>query len=345
MTRIEFLPAIILFTATAAAQPAKKPLTQDTYDAWRTISGATLSPDGRWTAYTLSPVVGDGEVIVRATSGDTEYRTPRGWTGRPITRVTVDSPFVAPAPVFSGDSRFVAVLAYAPQADYDASRRRKARPADQPKNSLKFVRLSDGQVTAVERVRAFRLPRESTRWIVYHLEPDSAATPAAAGDSARRGPRRKEFGSVLVIRNLESGAESRVSDVASYAVDDSAKWLAYAVSSRTASEDGVYLRALGSEQATPVMRGEANYKQLAFDRAGVQLAFVSDKDEYGREKARYALYYATTKTPSAVAVTTTLDGMAPSDRGSVSFSRSGSAIVFGVAPTAPDSIPADSLAD
>ena len=40
----------------------KKAITQDTYDEWRTIQGATLSPDGKWTVYTLSPVVGEGDV-------------------------------------------------------------------------------------------------------------------------------------------------------------------------------------------------------------------------------------------------------------------------------------------
>ncbi|HJU73480.1 MAG TPA: prolyl oligopeptidase family serine peptidase [Gemmatimonadaceae bacterium] len=341
MVSVRLIGILVLYAATAAAQPVKKALTQDTYDSWRTISGATLSPDGRWTAYTLSPVVGNGEFVLRATSGNTEYRTPRGWTGRPVVSVTVDSPFVAPPPSFSGDSRFAAVLAYAPQADFDAARRRRARPADQPKNRLILVRLGDGQVTNIARVRAFRLPRESTRWIVYHHEADSGAAP----DTARRGPRRKDPGSVLVVRDLESGNESRIPDVASYVVDDSAKWLAYAVSSRSGSDDGVYLRALGTEQVIPVMRGEANYKQLAFDRAGTQLAFVSDKDEFGREKAKYALYYATTKAPTAAPVAATLEGMAPSERGSVSFSRNGAAIIYGVASPQLDSIPADSLAD
>lgn len=350
MPRFLILPALALLTVTsvaapAAAQTTRKQLTPDTYDSWRTISGATLSPDGRWTAYTLSPVVGDGEVVVRATGAGREYRAPRGWTGRPINSVTVDSPFVAPPPVFSGDSRYVAVLAYAPHADFDAARRRKARPADQPKSKLRIVRLSDGNVSTIERVRGFRLPRESTRWIVYQLEADSEATPAANDSTRGSGAPRREYGTVLVVRDLESGAESRIADVSSYVVDDSAKWVAYTVTSRTPANDGVFLRALGSEQNTPVLTGEANYKQLAFDRAGRQLAFVSDQGEYPKDKARFALYYATVKAPNAVMVPATLDGLAPSDKGSVGFSRTGSAITFGVAPPPMDTIPADALAD
>ncbi|MBL8984058.1 MAG: hypothetical protein JNL26_17865, partial [Gemmatimonadetes bacterium] len=85
---------LLLLPAGLAAQ-GKKVLTQDTYDSWKQIQGSALSADGKWAIYTLTPVVGDGEVVVRSTQGSTEYRAPRGWTGRPVTSVTVDSPFVA----------------------------------------------------------------------------------------------------------------------------------------------------------------------------------------------------------------------------------------------------------
>ena len=42
-----------------------------------------LSNDGKWAAYTLVPLVGDGELVIRSTSGSTEYRVPRGYLGRP----------------------------------------------------------------------------------------------------------------------------------------------------------------------------------------------------------------------------------------------------------------------
>src|SRR5439155_5750354 len=70
-------------TAQAPARPAKRALTQADWDGWRSITGAALSRDGRWAAYTLIPQVGDGELVVRSTSGATEYRVPRGFLGRP----------------------------------------------------------------------------------------------------------------------------------------------------------------------------------------------------------------------------------------------------------------------
>ena len=38
----------------------KKALTQADWDRWRSIQNPTLSNDGKWAAYTLSPQVGDG---------------------------------------------------------------------------------------------------------------------------------------------------------------------------------------------------------------------------------------------------------------------------------------------
>ncbi|MDQ8154964.1 MAG: hypothetical protein P3B98_09915, partial [Gemmatimonadota bacterium] len=71
----------LLWAVSAAplAAQAKRPITQDTYDQWRTIQGAALSPDGKFTMYTLSPVVGDGNVIIRSTGADTEWKFARGY--------------------------------------------------------------------------------------------------------------------------------------------------------------------------------------------------------------------------------------------------------------------------
>src|SRR5437660_1479313 len=71
-----------LLPAAAHAQ-AKKVLTQADWDQWRTINSPALSNDGHWAAYTLIPQVGDGELVIRATTGTTEYRVPRGYLGRP----------------------------------------------------------------------------------------------------------------------------------------------------------------------------------------------------------------------------------------------------------------------
>ncbi|HEX6059115.1 MAG TPA: hypothetical protein VFZ11_08870, partial [Gemmatimonadaceae bacterium] len=101
----------LLAPALADAQArVGRPITQDVYDGWRSIQGTTLSRDGRWVAYSLVPQAGDGELVVRATRGSTEYRASRGFIGRPQLVPNADSSVTYPAAQFSPDDRFVVFL-------------------------------------------------------------------------------------------------------------------------------------------------------------------------------------------------------------------------------------------
>ena len=314
------------FSLTAIAQAPKRVLTPDDWDHWRSIASPAISNDGRWVVYSLVPQVGDGELIVRSTSGATEYRIPRGFVGRPqMVAGARDTTNITPPAQITSDSKFAVALTYAPMSEFERARREKRRPADQPKAALAIVDLASGQVTSVPRVRSFRTARESGTWVAYLVEPtDSNTANRAARDSlARAGApqanaaspggrprpvsdstrgRRPEFGSTLVLRNLGTGAERRINDVTTYALDDSAKWLGYTISSRDSTRNGAYVMSPADGKETALLSGRGAYKQFAFDRSGTQAAFVSDRDDAAKEHPRYTLYYANLKSPSAQAV-------------------------------------------
>lgn len=347
-----------------------KPITQDVYDIWRSIQGATLSNDGRWAVYSVAPAVGDGEMVIRSTASATEYRVPRGYLGRPA--LTVAGPGAPlPAAQFSADSRWAVALAYAPMAEFERARQSRRRPAQTPKASLALVSLADGKVTSVPNVKSFRMPGQAGGWLAYLLEaPDSAAArPAAdsgaaapnvaaaapgaaprpvAADSARPGARRKVTGSTLVLRDLSSGSEVRLADVVDYSFDDRGGWLGYTVSSNDSTRDGAYLRDLKAGREVALLTGPGSYKQLAFDEAGSQVAFMSDRDEHAGKSPRHTLYHA--PLPSGKATAIVAPGALAADEilsssAAVRFVKSGGTLTFGIAPAPLDSIPADSLAD
>jgi len=192
-----------------AQSAQKKPLTQADWDRWRSINNPTLSNDGKWAAYTLQPQVGDGEFVVRATSGTTEYRVPVGYIGRPnnvpgALRPPTPPPTggprgggrfgpAAPASPFSADSRYAFVIAQSNKAEIEALQRtwRAARasggnpPATDTvgTQTLVIVSLADGKTTPIANVRSFRLPKDNGKWIVY--TPDTSHK-ASGGDSASR---------------------------------------------------------------------------------------------------------------------------------------------------------------
>src|SRR5687768_10701909 len=107
--RLRLLPFAFVLVATPVAAQQKKPLSQASYDYWRTIGGSSLSPDGQFVAWTQSPVVGDGEVhLTRAAGGAPHVVIPRGWTGRPQLQPNADSGWSAPPVQWSADSRWLA---------------------------------------------------------------------------------------------------------------------------------------------------------------------------------------------------------------------------------------------
>ncbi|HEY5219307.1 MAG TPA: hypothetical protein VIJ16_05835, partial [Gemmatimonadaceae bacterium] len=156
---------LVVGAATLSAQTPKRALTPADWDHWRSITGTAISQDGKWVAYSLTPQVGDGEFVVRSTTGSAEYRVSRGFIGRPNM-----TPGSAPgrggggggvaAGRISADARYAVTLTYAPMTAFDSARHsgRGGRPGPQPKASLAIVDLSSGHVTTIPDVRGFEMP-------------------------------------------------------------------------------------------------------------------------------------------------------------------------------------------
>ncbi|MGZ5488506.1 MAG: hypothetical protein ACXWF4_08235, partial [Candidatus Aminicenantales bacterium] len=81
LCRILVLVILVLplaFTADGATAAAKKPVSYDAYDGWRSIQGTQISRDGRWLVYALVPQDGDGELVALDLQTNKEYRAARG---------------------------------------------------------------------------------------------------------------------------------------------------------------------------------------------------------------------------------------------------------------------------
>lgn len=351
MRRPSLILALALFGAAPLTAQVRRAITQNDYDRWRVAQAPILAQTGGWAAWTEVPQVGDADLLVRETRGTREVRIPRGFIGRPIVNLTAaaDSPFVAAAPQFTADASMLVAIGYAPMSEFERARKAKPRPLPAPRSSLILVPLIGASAltpTIVPRVRSVRVARDAGRTIAYLMEPDSAA-PRAPGDSTSRRARPREYGSTLVLRNVETSAEEKIADVTTYALSPDGTQLAYTVVSRDPAKCGAFIRTIPSGAMTVLLDGNANYKAITFDRDGRQVAFVSDKDEFSAEKPRYAAYLATVGRGAARRVVA-MDAFAPratlSDR-QIGFTRDGSTLVLGAAPVLPDSIPVDSLAD
>jgi hypothetical protein len=156
----------------------KRPLTYDTYDAWKSIQGTTLSRDGRWLAYAVTAQALDGELIVRNLESGQELRHARGIN-----------------PEFTPDGRFVVFAIVPTKAEEERQREAERRAggrgrgrgeaqANQPRNAAGIMNLATGQVSTVERIGTISLAEESSAWVALHR---GTAAPAAPDGEAEAG--------------------------------------------------------------------------------------------------------------------------------------------------------------
>ena len=337
---------VILFAPAAHPAAAKKPLSYDAYDGWRSIQATQISRDGEWLVYALSPQDGDGELVVRNLKTGKEFRAARGQ-----------------APVLTVDARFVVFTIAPPKADVEKAKKDKKKPEEQPKNNLGIMALPSGEVSTVELVKSFKVPEESGAYVAYLLDPPlkkepekkdeekkelekkaepekkepAAKEPEKKDEAKKPKEKKKDPGNDLVIREMAAGKTLTVPEVLEYGWNKTGSWLAYAVSSKKPEDDGAFAWKASDGKMVSLLKGLGHYKILTFDEKGTQLAFLSDRDEYKNDAPAYKLYHWSEPATGAAEVVAAAmkgmpAGMTVSENGRLSFSKDGGRLFCGVAP-------------
>jgi dipeptidyl aminopeptidase/acylaminoacyl peptidase len=362
MLRRSFLLLLSLaMPVTAGAQSARRPLDHDVYDLWNRIGSWVVSSDGEWLAYPVTPGHGDSRLEIRGLEDGQAATLDRG----------VD-------PAITPDSRFVVFTIEPFQAVVDSLKREGSGSNDLPKDSLGVLALSDLSDPGLEAglfragtVKSWKVPEDAGSYVAYLLEeePDSASE---AGEEEEAGPRtgrrgrpgggrgsgsgpagedeeRKDQGTSLVLRTLDTGQETRFEDVVAYEFTNDGAWLVYTASNEDGTADGVFAVVTQSGEVTPILTGEGEYTQLALSDEDGHVAFVTNRDDWEADQPAFALYHAllgeTEARPVALEGTPGIPaGWWVSEHGDVSFSDEGSRLFFGTAPR-PEPEPEDTIPD
>ena len=185
--------AVLTIAATARPQaPPKRPLKHSDYDAWNTASGMTISRDGTWSAYVVTPAEGDGVVVVKSLTMPAEFKVPRG--GRPRDDVPpgparaggrpgAGRAGLAGGPQFTPDGKRVVFPIPPTKAELDKARGGR-NSDDGPRSALVVMELPTGRIVErLPRVQSFGIHAEGSGFLVYKKEPPPADSPppAAAG--------------------------------------------------------------------------------------------------------------------------------------------------------------------
>lgn len=341
----------------AAAQ--KKSLDHSVYDTWESMGESSISANGQWVAFVTDLQEGDGRLTVLRSDGTQRTVFPRAY-----------------GIAFSPDSRQLVFRIKPPYAVTRQARIQKKKPEDMPKDSLAIFLLGTDSVIRYPAVKGYRMPQDDREgWLAIHFEKALADTatkarkpmdeavahpsdvPAHADldkDSIRQpllwdaeveeqAPGAGE-GTELLVRYLPSGEQYRLSSVRSYVWSRTGRILVVegrASKSIPGSRNTLTVWRSTERRADTIHQGANDYRSLATDEAGRQVAFVAERDSSSKALQRfYKLWYWLNGYDSArLVVDRHHAGMplqwAVSEHANVSFSRSGSRLFFGTAPVRP----------
>jgi dienelactone hydrolase len=286
---------------------AKRPLTHQDYDGWRSIQGPHLSREGKFLAYALTPQDGDGELVVRNLETSKEWRHPLGSRSAGLDSTPAPTPRRGAAAIpaadrrhqFTADSRALVFQIAPKKAEVDEARKAKKKPEEMPKNALGIMDLDTGKVTRIERVKSFQVPEDGSGFVAYLLEPkletakgDSKADPDATKETGgKKRTEKKEYGSNLVLHNLTDHSERIFHDVLEYSFSKDARSLVYTVSSKNEAVNGVFaLTPPTAAYPIALLGGKGRYLKLTWDDKQTRLAFLSDRGTSPAGASRFRLY-------------------------------------------------------
>jgi len=248
-----------------AEQKSPRPIEIKDILAWKSISLARVSDDGRWFVYVLTPNEGDSELLIKEIDGTKEYRFSLGEAPRGL----YDSIII------SDDSRWVCFMSYPTFQEMKKLRREKKRV--EPKACL--LDLRSGDKTEWTRVRKIAFSGESSTYLAVHrLAPE-----------AQEKEKDKWNGSDLVLKNLHSGQEIGLGNVSEFAFNKSGRWLAYLVDAQDRSGNGLLLQNLETGGVKALDSGRFWYKNLSWDEKGQALVALKGSEDKKYEDKLFSL--------------------------------------------------------
>ncbi len=346
-----------------AAYPAaqtKKVLSVDDYPKWRSIAGASLSPDGAWAAYTLQLT----NVPENATKPELRLRNLA--TDQETTVAN------ASGAVFSPDAKWIAYIVDPGGAGgggrggregggagggaAQEQGRGNAAPAEPRRVELRNI--ATGAVKAWQDIASFEFANASTHLLLRRRPPQAAGGAGRGGDAGgtqgnagaqtpAAGAPPPPRGVEVIVHNLTTGRDVPLGNVADIDFNRQGTLLAYTVDAASKDSNGLFVLDLSDNSVASLDNDAKRYTRLTWNDAGTGLAVLKGADvEKMRERPNQLLVYpdvAAAMAPQGAAPVL-LDPAAAqgfpadwvvSDRATLDWSDDGARVYFGIKPQVP----------
>jgi fermentation-respiration switch protein FrsA (DUF1100 family) len=291
---------LLQWSATMQQATTAKPMELQDIVNWKSIGTTAISNDGQWFAYRIAPGEGDAQVVVKRTRGAGDAKPMTFDVGEIPTPAAGgggrggDSGGGSATLDFSEDSKWMAFTTYPPRREAQRLRRLR-RPVQ---SGVTFVNLATGEKREYARIRRFAFSGDASTWLALHRQP--APTPGAGGGSADgRGaavPRPqggaandRPRGTDLILRELATGQELNVGNVADFAFSRDGNLLAWTIDAQDKVGNGVQLRDMVKGTVSVLDSGAASYERVTWTEKGDGLSVLKGTDDRMLRDKRYAV--------------------------------------------------------
>jgi dipeptidyl aminopeptidase/acylaminoacyl peptidase len=156
--------------------------------------------------------------------------------------------------------------------------------APRPKAKVVLVNLGSGEKTEIEGASSFRFNGEAATHLAFRKITEAATpTPAPTGPLGITIPTPTASGSDLVLRELATGTDFVLGNVADYEFDKKGNWLATVIDASGQIGNGVHLRDMKTGAEYPVESGKAAYRGLSFNDETTAFTVTKAVDDTGYE--------------------------------------------------------------
>jgi dipeptidyl aminopeptidase/acylaminoacyl peptidase len=267
---------LALFSSSLKAQ--QKDLTPADYAQWQQIYSTAFSDDGNWFSYQISLVEGDGWLMLTNVNSSDEHKF-----------------MYSSQPSFSKDGKWFAFRIGVSEKEEEKLEKEK-KPV---RYDLGLVNLSSAEVDTFKAVQGFDFSETGTHLIMQKYKADEVKTK----------------GTDIIIRDLGTGTNQLVGNVADYDFNDAGTHLAIMIDANEKLGNGVQLINLKNNSFTVLDSDTEEYKGLTWHDEKNALAFMktmTDTTHVG-ESHKVLAYTDVTKLSSRKVFDHIENGMLPED--------------------------------
>ncbi|NRA13124.1 MAG: S9 family peptidase [Crocinitomicaceae bacterium] len=315
----KLLTIFTLLVSTISISQEKKIVDHTVYDGWKSLKGSTISNDGKYISYEVTPHKGDGYLFIYNTESKELDSIPR-----------------ATGASFSGGSVY---LAFKITPGYDTLRiceLEKVKKAKWPKDSLGIYILENDSVIKMPKLGRFTLNDEND-WAAILYQHNKVKGPKKK-KCVRKKDRKKQYtskGHVVQMYHPSLSKKIEFKDVKTFEVSEEGTLIAMTVHHKI-KEDSFHLEIFNTANKSTWVSSNKykDLQKLTFNDQETKLAYLASKDTAKVKVYSLAVMDYAAKTDLFIADTNStfipkLDAV--SIHKSLEFTKDGKLLYFGVA--------------